>query len=122
MDERSLVEWAPSAKKGGRVRILVSAPGHDLDDDDRQAIERDLEKLARRLHQHPQASARVRLNEEAQGRGWHVVLEVDYGRNHLVASCDSADMGQAVRTAREEILRQVNDRSRGGHSSFAKRT
>jgi hypothetical protein len=29
-------------------------------------------------------------------------------------------MGQAVRRARDEILRQINDRSRRGHSSFTK--
>jgi hypothetical protein len=29
-------------------------------------------------------------------------------------------MGMAVREAREELLRQINDRKRGGHSARAK--
>jgi hypothetical protein len=49
-----------------------------------------------------------------------VILELEYRRNHLMAKSTHTDMGQAVREAREEILRQVNDRSRGGHSSFTK--
>jgi hypothetical protein len=30
-------------------------------------------------------------------------------------------MRRAVREARDEVLRQINDRSRGGHSWFVKR-
>jgi ribosome-associated translation inhibitor RaiA len=104
------------------VRISVSAPGHDLDSDAHSSIERDLEKLARRLHQHDDAATRVRLTEGSPAEGWHAVLEVDYGKTHLMAKSTNGDMGQAIRAAREEILRQVNDRSRGGHSSFSKGT
>ncbi|MEA2461249.1 MAG: hypothetical protein QOH90_1426 [Actinomycetota bacterium] len=102
------------------MRISESTPGHDLAADDREAIERDLDKLVRRLHQHEDAVIEVRLSEGPPSIQWHAVLEVDYGRNHLVAKSDSPDKGQAVRTAREEILRQVNDRTRRGHSSFVK--
>lgn len=101
------------------MRISVSAPGHDLDEQDHQVIERDLEKLSRRLQQYEDASARVRLSN-GHPKGLHAVLEVDYGRTHLVASSDGPDLGQAVRASREEILRQVNDRTRRGHSSIAK--
>jgi hypothetical protein len=31
-----------------------------------------------------------------------------------------ADVGPAVREARDEILRQINDRSRGSHSEYSK--
>jgi hypothetical protein len=37
-----------------------------------------------------------------------------------VAKADHPDMGQAVRAAREDVMRQINDRSRRGHSSFTK--
>lgn len=102
------------------MRISVSAPGRDLDADDRQAIEHDLEKLTRRLHQYEDAVVSVRLSEGPPATTWHAVLEVDYGKNHLVAKSDARDAGQAVREAREEILRQINDRTPRGHSSFAK--
>ena len=102
------------------MRISVSAPGHALKDDDREAIERDLEKLSRRFQKNDEAAVSLRLTGGNSETTWHAVLELDYGRNHLVAKSDAADMGQAVRTAREEILRQVNDRTKRGHSSFAK--
>ena len=102
------------------MRINVSAPGRDLNADDHQAIERDLEKLTRRLHQYEDAVISARLSEGPPATSWHAVLEVDYGRNHLIAKSDAPDAGQAIREAREEILRQINDRTRRGHSSFAK--
>ncbi len=49
-----------------------------------------------------------------------MTIELDYGRNHLIAKAEHADVGQAVREAREELLRQINDRKRGGHSARAK--
>jgi ribosome-associated translation inhibitor RaiA len=102
------------------VRISVSAPGLDLNAEDHQSIERDLEKLSRRLEKQENATARVRLTGGPPANAWHAVLEVDYGKIHLVAKSDAPDAGQALRTAREEILRQVNDRTRRGHSSIAK--
>jgi ribosome-associated translation inhibitor RaiA len=103
------------------MRISVSSPGTHLDPADIDHIERDLEKLDRRLSEFDQVAAIVRIAETQGVPGFHVTLELDYGRNHLIAKAESSDMGQAVREAREEVLRQINDRSRGGHSSHAKR-
>jgi ribosome-associated translation inhibitor RaiA len=86
-------------------------------------IEKDLEKLDRRLGERGgdrEVDALVRIANGTRGTPYHVVLEIDYGRTHLLAKADNADVGQAVREAREEILRQINDRSRRGHSSFSK--
>jgi ribosome-associated translation inhibitor RaiA len=103
------------------MRISVSSPGKHLDPAEIDRIEQDLEKIDRRLHEHPEVAAKVKVAETQGVPGWHVTLELDYGRNHLIAKADSADLGQAVREAREEVLRQINDRSRRGHSWFAKR-
>jgi ribosome-associated translation inhibitor RaiA len=102
------------------MRISVSSPGTHLEAADVDRIERDLEKIERRLHEFEQVTAVVRVAETQGVPGFHVTLELDYGRNHLIAKAENGDMGQAVREAREEILRQINDRSRGGHSSHAK--
>ncbi len=103
------------------MRIRVSAPGHQLKTQELDRIEKDLEKIDRRLHQYREVEAQVRIGPSNNGAaGYHVTLELDYGRNHLVAKADHSDMGQAVREAREELLRQINNRSRGGHSSFTK--
>jgi ribosome-associated translation inhibitor RaiA len=103
------------------MRISVASPGNHLDPADVDRIERDLEKIDRRLHEYEQVAATVRVAETQGVPGFHVTLELDYGRNHLIAKADNADLGQAVREAREEVLRQINDRSRRGHSWFAKR-
>jgi ribosome-associated translation inhibitor RaiA len=106
------------------MRIAVSAPGNHLDPDEVEGIERDLDKIDRRLKDSRQeVSATVRVTTaDGSAPAHHVVIELDYGRNHLMAKADHADVGQAVRAAREELLRQINDRSRGGHSQFAKHT
>jgi ribosome-associated translation inhibitor RaiA len=103
------------------MRIRVSAPGHQLKTQEVDRIEKDLEKIDRRLHQYREVEANVRIGPSNNGApGYHVTLELDYGRNHLMAKADHTEMGQAVRTAREDLLRQINDRSRRGHSSFTK--
>ncbi len=105
------------------MRILVSAPNNGLNKGDVDQIHKDLEKIERRLsdwHQEITAEVRVTRPEGGIPGHHHVVIELHYGRNHLIAKEDNSDVGQAVRTAREEILRQIKDRSRGGHSSFAK--
>lgn len=106
------------------MRISVSAPGDRLRPTEIEAIERDLDKIDRRLKDfREEVSASVRVTEaDGSAPGHHVVIELDYGRTHLIAKADHADVGQAVRAAREELLRQINDRSRGGHSQFAKHT
>ncbi len=106
------------------MRITVSAPGQDLKDSDVDAIHADLEKIDRRLNGYDgEILAEVRISQAQNAQrvpGHHVVLEVHYGPNHLLAKTENPDMGMAVREAREEILRQINSRSRGSHSDYAK--
>ena len=103
------------------MRVSVSAPGRKVERSQLE-IEQDLEKIDRRLKDfNEEVHAQVRI-ADAQGPapGHHVTVELNYGRNHLIAKAEDADLGVAVRQAREELLRQINDRSRGGHSQFAK--
>ncbi|MDP9234585.1 MAG: HPF/RaiA family ribosome-associated protein [Actinomycetota bacterium] len=99
--------------------VRIASPGTDLSDDDRRRIEEDLQKIQRRLPNRD-VQAEVRVKNGEGHLGYHVVIELDYGRTHLSATEDHTDVGQAVRSAREDLLRQINDRSRRGHSSFAK--
>jgi ribosome-associated translation inhibitor RaiA len=101
--------------------VQIASPGIDLSDDDRAKIEEDLQKIQRRL---PNRDIRAEVRvKDGEGRvGYHVMIELDYGRTHLSAVEDHTDVGQAVRAAREDLLRQINDRSRRGHSSFSKGT
>lgn len=101
------------------MRISVSAPKGDVQPDEIDRITKDLEKIERRLKGFKQeVSASVRINNPDGPPAHQVTLELDYGRNHLIAKAVHADVGQAVREAREEILRQINDRGRRGHSWF----
>lgn len=105
--------------------IRVSSPNGDLSDQDVDRFKRDLEKLARRLHDwddREEVVAEVRVREKEEGVLHEVTVELTYGRNHLAATERGEDVHQAARECRDELLRQINDRSRGGHSSFAKRT
>lgn len=103
------------------MRISVSAPGQDVTDVEVDRIGQDLDKIDRRLKDFKEEpTAEVRITPKDGRPGHHVVVELHYGRNHLLAKAEHTDLGQAVREAREELLRQINDRSRGGHSSFAK--
>jgi ribosome-associated translation inhibitor RaiA len=99
--------------------VRIASPSTDLSDDDRRRIEDDLQKIQRRLPNRD-VQAEVRVKNGEGHLGYHVVIELDYGRTHLSATEDHTDVGQAVRSAREDLLRQINDRSRRGHSSFAK--
>ena len=104
------------------MQLRVSSPGTRLRDADVDRIEKDLEKIDRRLRQFDDVYADVRINDGHSGAPLHhVTLELRYGRHHLVAKSQNEDIGMAVRDAREEILRQINDRSRGGHSEYSKR-
>jgi len=104
------------------MHLRVSAPGARLKDSDIDRIHRDLEKIDRRLRQWDEVYADVRINGGDTGApSHHVVLQLRYGRHHLLAKAHNQDMGVAVRDAREEILRQINDRSRGSHSEYSKR-
>ncbi len=106
------------------MRIRVSSSNNSLKEADVEGIKRDLEKIDRRLHEFKEeVSADVRINPAQRvgsGPGHQVVIELNYGRTHLLAKAENGDMGIAVRAAREELLRQINDRKRGGHSSRAK--
>lgn len=104
------------------MRLSVSSPGQELSQAEIDQIERDLEKIDRRLKDFKEeVRAEVRINKGGSGAPQNlVVIELHYGRTHLVAKEDHSDWGQAVRAAREDLLRQINDRSRGGHSSFSK--
>ena len=107
------------------MRIRVSHPGTDLTKSEIDQIELDLEKIDRRLQEFKEeVTAEVRIGKASKpgvGNGHHVVIELDYGRTHLIAKAENGDVGQAVREAREELLRQINDRKRGGHTARAKR-
>ncbi|HZA40915.1 MAG TPA: HPF/RaiA family ribosome-associated protein [Actinomycetota bacterium] len=102
------------------MELRVSSPGTDLVDEDIDRIQKDLEKIDRRLNGLQDVFAEVRINDGGVAQGYQVILELEYRRNHLMAKATHTDMGQAVREAREDILRQINDRSRRGHSSFTK--
>ena len=102
------------------MELKVSSPGNKLSDEDVDRIQHDLEKIDRRLPKFKDIYAEVRISGSEGPAQFHVTLEIEYGRNHLLAKAESGDVGQAVREAREEILRQINDRSRGSHSQYAK--
>ena len=102
------------------MELRVSSPGTDLADEDIDRIQKDLEKIDRRLNGLQDVFAEVRINDGGTVQGYQVILELEYRRNHLMAKATHSDMGQAVREVREDILRQINDRSRRGHSSFTK--
>ncbi|MFN2490620.1 MAG: hypothetical protein ABR529_12980 [Actinomycetota bacterium] len=104
------------------MHLRVSSPGTRLKDGEVDRIQKDLEKIDRRLRQFEEVYAEVRINGgDAGAPSHHVTLEIEYGRHHLIAKSVNADVGIAVRDAREEILRQINDRSRGSHSEYSKR-
>lgn len=102
------------------MELKVSSPGHKLADEDIDGIQRDLEKIDRRLQSFDSVYAEVRISTSEGPTEFHITLELEYGRNHLVAKNGNPDMRQGVRRARDEILRQINDRSRGSHSQYAK--
>lgn len=102
------------------MQLSISSPGLDLNTDQVQQIERDLEKIDRRFKTPDQAMARLRVSNGKPSEGYSVLLEVDYHRHHFLAKSKGSDMGQTVRDAREDILRQISDTSRGGHSSYTK--
>lgn len=104
------------------MHLRVSSPGIRLNDGEIDRIHKDLEKIDRRLRQFEDVYAEVRINGGDAGAPYHhITLELEYGRNHLVAKSENADVGMAVREAREEILRQINDRSRRSHSEYSRR-
>jgi ribosome-associated translation inhibitor RaiA len=102
------------------MELHVASPGNHLTDEEIDGIKRDLDKIDRRLADHKQVVTSVRISQSDAVPLRQAMIEVHYGRNHLIAKAEHQKLGQAVRAAREEILRQINDRSRRGHSSFTK--
>lgn len=104
------------------MHLRVSSPGAQLRDGDVDRIQKDLEKIDRRLRQFDDVYAEVRINgSDAGAMTHHVTLEVEYGRHHLLAKSEGTDIARAVRVARDEIIRQINDHSRRSHSEYSKR-
>jgi len=101
------------------VELRVIAPDDDLKEQDIDRIKKDLEKLDRRLVNYDLVRADLRIAKNG-GHGREVTLDLHYGRRHVIAKAQHDKIGQAIRLVRDDILRQVNDRSRGGHSSFTK--
>lgn len=102
------------------MEVRVSAPGNVMGRQDVEGIEQDLAKIDRRLNKYKLVTANVRVTPTQGVPGFHVVLELSYGRHHLQAKAEAQEVRRAVREAREDVLRQINDRSRRGHSSFVK--
>ena len=102
------------------MELHVASPGSHLTDEDIDRIARDLDKIDRRLGDYKQVVANVRISQRDGVPLRQALLELHYGRRHLIAKAEHENLGQAVRAAREDILRQINDRSRRGHSSFSK--
>lgn len=102
------------------MRIAIASPGVDLSDEEAVRIERDLDKIDRRLTKVRDVSCEVRINNGQPSGTFRVVIELAYRANHLIATAEQPDIGMAVRDAREDILRQINDRAPRGHSSRAK--
>lgn len=103
------------------MELRVTSPGNHLGDSDIDRIEKDLEKIDRHLADYREVRAEVRISRENGSQARQVSLELHYGRQHLRAKAEHEKVGQAIRAARDDILRQISDRKRGGHSSFAKR-
>jgi ribosome-associated translation inhibitor RaiA len=104
------------------MELRVVSPGENLRERQIDRIERDLDKIAQRLKRvedYKDVRAEVRISQDG-GTTHKVCLELHYGRNHLIARSEHGKMAAAVREARDDILRQINDRSRRGHSSFSK--
>lgn len=103
------------------MQLRIASPGQKLKSSDLDRIEKDLEKIDRRLNSFKEVYADLRITGgDGAAPVYLATLELDYSRNHLIAKAESPDLGQAVRGARDEILRQINDRSRGSHSQYAK--
>lgn len=104
------------------MRIAIASPGVDLTDEETERISRDLDKVARRLSKVEDVSCEVRVNNSQPAGSYRIVMELGYRANRLIATAEASDVGMAVREAREDLLRQINDRSPRGHSSHAKKS
>lgn len=101
------------------MQIAIVTPGVELEPATKARFEDDLAKLARRLGNDESATCNAKLNRGDRNLV-HVVLEVHQGKHHYLAKSDDEDANFALRKARDEVIRQLNDHSRGGHSQYAK--
>ncbi|MBA2726014.1 MAG: HPF/RaiA family ribosome-associated protein [Actinobacteria bacterium] len=101
------------------MQIAIVTPGVELEPATKDRFEDDLAKLTRRLGNDETAVCNAKLNRGERNLV-HVVLEVHQGKRHYLAKSDDKDANLALRKARDEVIRQVNDHSRGGHSQYAK--
>lgn len=104
------------------MQLSVSSPGTKLQPEQVEQFGKDLEKIDRRLRSPDDAIGRLRVSNGKPQQGYDVLLEVDYKRYHFIAKAQHSDVGIAVREAREDLIRQINDVNRGGHSSMAKKS
>ncbi|MFP5299182.1 MAG: hypothetical protein ACLGHL_09370 [Actinomycetota bacterium] len=104
------------------MQLSVSSPGTKLSTEQVEQFGRDLEKIDRRFRSPDDAVARLRVSNGKPQQGYDVLLEVDYTRYHFLAKAKNGDVGIAVREARDDLIRQITDVSRGGHSSIAKKS
>lgn len=105
------------------VMLVQMSAGHDhLTDEDMAVIRKDLDKLERRLHEHQDIKAELRIAGQGGSPDHRVTVELHYGHNHLVAKVSDYDTRVAVNKATAELMRQINDRARGGHNSFVNAT
>lgn len=103
------------------MEITISAPHENLSEADLSGIENDVQKIDRRLGEQD-AFLEIRVSGDHGAPTRLVTMELEYGRNHLIAKEDGQDIRQAVRVARDEIVRQIGKNSPGGsHSDHAKR-
>lgn len=101
--------------------IRIATPGIDLSQEEADGIGQDLVKVDRRLEHMDDVSLEVRIQQPHGRPVTEANLALEYGRNHLIAKAEAEDMRLAVRAAREELLRQINDRRDGrSHSSYQK--
>lgn len=99
--------------------VRIASPDEELDERMVAGIEQDLEKVERRLSARDEVYLDIGLGRE--GVAQRATLKIEYGRNHLVSTGEGPDARAAVREAREDLLRQINDRSRGGHADHQRR-
>ena len=99
--------------------MRVSSPGENLSQSEIDAIQRDVEKIDRRLGDLDEVYLDVRVGKQS-GNTSEATLELEYRRNHLVATSTGGDARHAIRNARDELLQQIEGRQRGSHSDYRK--
>lgn len=105
------------------MEFRVVSPGEPLTDDELSQIEDSLKKIGQRLKRvenYKDVWAEVHISKDGSTTR-KVCIELRYGRNHFVAKAEHQRPLVALREARDELLRQINDSSRRTHSSLSHR-